>query len=123
MNTDAEAQVRAMLTAHAPLTAIVGDRIAVNAVPEGSGYPCVVFAVRVESQLTLSGDLDELEGHASIQCWADAPLAARALADHVRDAVDAVDPQYGAVVQSEMTIFDAELGLDGVQLEVQWWPG
>jgi hypothetical protein len=83
----------------------------------------VVFAVRVESQLTLSGDLDELEGHASIQCWADAPLAARALADHVRDAVDAVDPQYGAVVQSETTIFDAELGLDGVQLEVQWWPG
>lgn len=123
MNTDAEAQVRAMLTAHAPLTAVVGTRIAVNAVPEGSGYPCVVFAARVESQLTLSGDLDELEGSASIQCWAGDPAGARTLADHVRDAVDAVDPQYGAVVQSEMTIFDADLGLDGVQLEVQWWPG
>lgn len=123
MNTQIEAQVFATLAAHAPLTAVVGTRMAVNAVPEGSGYPCVVYAARVERVATLAGTADENEAQVSFQCWAESPAAARTLADLVRAAVEDTVGTYDAIVTSEMTIFDDDLGLDGVQLEVQWWPG
>lgn len=118
----AETQLQAVLAAHAPLTAVVDDRIALNAIPEGGGYPCVVFAVRTDALQTLSGALDELQASISVQCWAADPAAARSLADLVRAAIDTADAARGAYITSDTTAFDEELGLDGVQLEVEWWP-
>jgi hypothetical protein len=120
--SSAEAQFRAVLSAHAPLTAVIGTRIALNAIPEGGGFPCVVYAVRTEPAQTLLGAGDELQATISVQCWAANPLAARDLADLVRDAIDTADAARCAYVLSEATVFDEEMGLDGVQLEVDWTP-
>ena len=62
----AETQFRAVLAAHAPLVAVVEDRIALNAIPEGGGYPCVVFAVRTDPVQTLLGTDDDQIGRAHV---------------------------------------------------------
>lgn len=118
----AESQFRAAMAAHAPLVAEVGDRIALNAVPEGGGYPCVVFAVRTDAVQTLLGAADDVQASISVQCWAGDPDAARALADLVRAAIDAAPAERCAYVTADASTFDEDLGLDGVQLEVDWWP-
>ncbi len=118
----AETQFRAVLAAHAPLVAVVEDRIALNAIPEGGGYPCVVFAVRTDPVQTLLGTDDDLQAAISVQCWAGDPAAARALADLVRAAIATAPADRGAYVTADAGVFDEDLGLDGVQLEVDWWP-
>lgn len=120
--SSAEAQFRAVLAAHAPLTAVIGTRIALNAIPEGGGIPCVVYAVRTEPAQTLLGDGDKPQATISVQCWAADQLAARELADLVREAIDTADAARCAYVLSDATVFDEEMGLDGVQLEVDWTP-
>lgn len=120
--SSAESQFRAVLAAHAPLTAVIGTRIALNAIPEGGGFPCVVYAVRTEPVQTLLGAGDEQQSTISVQCWAANPLAARDLTDLVRDAIDTADTARCAYVLSESTVFDEEMGLDGMQLEVDWTP-
>lgn len=118
----AETQFAAVLAAHAPLTAVVDDRIALNAIPEGGGYPCVVFAVRADWVQTLAGEDDESQASISVQCWAADPAAARALADLVRAAIATAPAERCAYITGDTTTFDEELGLDGVQLDVEWWP-
>ena len=120
--SSAESQFRAVLAAHAPLTAVIGTRIALNAIPEGGGIPCVVYAVRTEPAQTLLGDGDKPQATISVQCWAADQLAARELADLVREAIDTADAARCAYVLSDATVFDEEMGLDGVQLEVDWTP-
>jgi len=119
----AETQFRAVLAAHSPLTAVVGNRIALNAVPEGAVYPLVVYAVRADPVQTLAGEIDEDLATISVQCWAANPAAARTLADLVRAAIATADATVGAYVTADATVFDEEVGLDGVQLDVEWWPG
>lgn len=118
----AESQFHAALSAASGLTALVGARIAANAAPEGSGYPCVVFVVRAEPITTLLADDDEQRATISVQCWAASPADARSVADQVRIAVDAAPAARNAYVLSDATTFAEDLGLDGVELEVDWWP-
>lgn len=118
----AEQQFRAALTDYAPLVALVGDRIAANAIPEGGGVPCVAYVVRAEAVDTLLGVGDDLQATVAVQCWARNPADARALADLVRAAIDAAPAARCAYVANDSTVFDEEAGLDGVQLEVEWWP-
>ncbi len=120
----AESQFYALLSGHAALTAEVDDRIAVNAVPEGSGYPCVAFAVRTDNDTgaTLLGYNEDALAVITVECWATNPGDARALADLVRAAVDTADAARCAHVSGDTTVFDEEHGLDGVQLQVEWWP-
>lgn len=120
--SSAESQFRTVLAAHAPLTAVIGTRIALNAIPEGGGIPCVVYAVRTEPAQTLLGDGDKPQATISVQCWAADQVAARELADLVREAIDTADAARCAYVLSDATVFDEEMGLDGVQLEVDWTP-
>lgn len=117
----AEAEFHAVLAAHAPLVAGVDDRIALNAIPEGGGYPCVVFAVRSEPVASLLGVGDDVQATISVQCWATSPGDARSIADLVRAAIDTAPAARYAHVLTDATLFNEELGLDGVQLDVDWW--
>lgn len=118
----AEAQFRGLLAGHAPLVAMVDDRIALNAVPEGGGYPCIAYSVALTTEACLDPADDETHATITVQCWAGSPTEARALADEVRAAVEAAPAAHCAWVMSEGTVFAEELGLDGVQLDVDWWP-
>lgn len=115
-----ETDFRALLAAHAPLTALVGTRIALNAVPEQSALPLVVYAVSHTRTLGLDGSLLADQCSISVQCWADTGTQADAVADAVVAAVATAAVGQAAVLDRSTT-FDAEMGLDATEMTVEWW--
>ena len=116
-----ESDFRATLAAHAPLSALVAGRIALNAVPEGSGTPAIVYSVRHDRTLGLDGSLLADQASIAVQCWADTAAEAEAFADAAVAAIGTAPAASGAVVLDRSGAFDAEAGLDGVVLSVEWW--
>ena len=116
-----ETEFRALLAAHAALTALVSTRIAQDAVPEGSAFPLVVFACRHDRTVGLDGTLLADACTLAVQCWGDTGASAAAVADAVVGAVATAAASKGAAVIDRATTFDPEMALDGVQLTVEWW--
>ena len=116
-----ESDFRATLAAHAPLTALVGSRIALNAVADGAGTPLVVFTATHNRTLGLDNSLLADQCSLAVQCWADTAAAADAVADAVIAAVAAAPAASGAVVVDRASTFDPDIGLDGTELTVEWW--
>jgi hypothetical protein len=114
----AETEMRVLLVAHAPLTALVADRVALNAVPQDSAHPLVVFTTTQVPDLALDNTVLGIAVSHSVQCWGGTSAAAQAVADAVRGAL-AANADY--VVLAEASAFDEELGLDAVQLTVERW--
>jgi hypothetical protein len=117
----AEAEFRALAVAHAPLTALVSTRVALNAAPQGSALPLVAYTVNHENRHTLLGDA-VAEDIATIeaQCWANTGAAAQAVADALQAAIYAQTPVRKGWVDRRSTGYDAELDLHAVVLSVQW---
>lgn len=123
MTTAAE-DFRAALLAHAPLVGLVGQGVAMHAVPANQALPYVVFSGAAEVEQVLDGAADERTTF-TVDCWATTAESAAAVAAAVRGAVVAFDDAStttSATVLSQQGGYDAELGLDGVVLTVEWWP-
>jgi len=116
-----ETDFRALLAGYAPLAALVGTRIAENAVPEGSALPLVVFSATHNRTLGLDNSLLADQCSLDVQCWAETAVAAEAVGDAVISAIDTAPVAAGAVVLARSSTFDAELGLDATVLSVEWW--
>lgn len=116
-----ETDFRALLAARTQLTALVSTRIALNAVPEGSSAPLVVFAVQHQRQFGLGTTVLADQCSITVQCWADTAVAADAVADEVATAVAGAPAARGAVVVDRGSAFDEELGMDCTVLTVEWW--
>ncbi len=116
-----ETDFLAALAAHAPLVALVGDRIAQDALPPGEVYPVVVYSVRHDYTAGLKGVQLADQASIAVQCWGETGESASATADAVQAAVAAVASSAGACTLGRATTFDDETGLDGVLLEVEWW--
>lgn len=116
-----ETDFRALLAGHAALTALVGTRIAQSAVADGAGLPAVVF----ETAHTFidSTDTPRLADRAaiSVQCWAETSASAASVAAAVLGAIDTASASHAARVLDTSTTFDAETGLDGVVINLDWW--
>ena len=116
-----EADFRTLLAGYAPLGALVGTRIAMNSVPEGSTLPLVVFTSSHERTLGLDNSLLADTCTLAVQCWGQTAASAEAVADAVVAAVATAPAASGAVVTARETNFDPDLGLDATQLTVEWW--
>jgi hypothetical protein len=119
-----ETAFRAALLADAGLTALVGTRVAENAVPQGTALPYVVFSARHEPQHGLDSDVQAEQCSIEVQCWGATAASAHAVADAVTAAVDAFDAastQAAAAVVSRASGYDADLALDADVLMVDWW--
>lgn len=116
-----ESDFRALLAGYAPLAALVGARIALSAVEEGAGTPAVVFEVSHQPILGLNNTVLGDQAAINVQCWADTAVTAASVADAVAAAVATAPAAAGACVTARSTSFDAEMGLDGVELAVEWW--
>lgn len=116
-----ETDFLAVLNAHAPLVALVGDRIALNAVPEGDSVPLVVFSTTHNRTLGLDNSVLADQCSLQVQCWAATAAQAQQVADAVLEAVLTAPAASGACVLSRSTTADPELGLDGEELSVEWW--
>lgn len=116
-----ESDFRALLAGYAPLTALVGARIALNAVPEGQAFPLVVFSASQDRQNNIDGTLAYIACTLSVQCWAKSSEASNTLADAVIAAVATAPALRSALVTERSTTFDPELDADGTTLTVSWW--
>ena len=118
-----ETDFRAALAGHAPLVALVGARIAQDAVPEGSTGTVVVFSARHNPTLGLDNSLLADQCTLAVQCWSETGASASTVADEVTAAmsVQAQAQAAGACVTDRATTFDPETGLDGVLLTGEWW--
>lgn len=116
-----ETDFRAALLARSALVALVGDRVAQDALPEGTTYPAVVFSVVHDYQLGLGGAVLGDQASVVAQCWAETGAAAAQVAAEVIAALAAAPAESCATVLGYSTAFDAELGLDSVVLNVEWW--
>lgn len=113
----AEADFRAVLAAYAPLTALVGTRIAQNAVPQGGALPYVAFTASHAPEYGLDNTLHADLVTFSVECWAESASAADAVADQVQAALLA----QGHVCTNAGGTYDPELGLDATALQCEWW--
>lgn len=117
----AETDFRALLAGHAPLFALVSGRIALNAVPQSSVLPIVVFTSRHQPQINLLGDQVDDEVIFLVQCWAESAAAADAVADAVVGALATAPDARAVAVLERSTGYDNDLKLDATLLSVSWW--
>lgn len=121
-----EADLRAALIAHAPLTAVVpAARICIDAVPEGTAMPYIAFSLQNHAPQfggdnTLLGAIDSID----IQCIGGAPdLQGRSTAIAVRDLVKAALLAAGHTWAGSTAAYDAELGIEAEVVTVEWVTG
>lgn len=113
----------AVLSAYAPLTALVGNRISQHAVDPNDSLPVVVWNSSSDPLDGLDGDGQIEQSTITLECWATTAVGAAAVADQVAAALDAYDATHGTEsvdVTSRQGAHDPELGLDGEVVTVQW---
>jgi hypothetical protein len=115
----AETDFRALLANHAPLQALVGDAIAVNAM-EGEPTEYVVFTATHDMLRGLNSALLSDDITFTVQCWSAQALDAAAIADAVAGAVGTAPAAAMAQVTGRTDVFDEATGFDGVELTVIW---
>jgi hypothetical protein len=116
-----ESDFRSLLAGDSAVTALVGTRIAQDAVPAGSAFPLVVFAASHTYTHGLANNLQSDQCSLVVQCWAMTGAAASDVADAVVAAIATAPASANATVVTRGTTHDPELGADGVQLDVEWW--
>jgi hypothetical protein len=113
----AETEFRALLAAYAPLTALVGTRIAQNAVPQAAALPYVAFTASHAPEFGLDNTLLSNVVTFSVECWAETAAAADVVANQVKAALLAD----ARVCTSRSSAFDPDVGLDATVLTCEWW--
>lgn len=116
-----ETDFQALLEGYAPLAALVDDRIAQDAVPEGDVYPLVVYSARHDYITAMDGTRLKDQCTLSTQCWGSTGTEAASVADAVLAAVATAPASASVVVVDRSNTFDEDLGLDGVVLTITWW--
>ena len=119
----AEAVLRVSLLAHAPLVALIGDRVAQNGVELGVGLPYVVFTAQHAPVMGLFDSTPLINQVTfSIENWATSAMEADAVANAVLAALAAhAPPNAAATLLARGSGFDGDLGLDATVLSVEWW--
>jgi hypothetical protein len=118
----AEGDFRALLAAHAPLVALVGQRgITQNIMAQGAPVPFVVFTSRHELTHDLLGEVVADAATLTAQCWGSTALQADQVADAVVTALAAAPLERAVAVVSRDTGFDEEVDLHATILTVEWW--
>lgn len=115
-----EADFRARAIAHAPLVALVAQRVSLGAAPQGSPLPLVVYACKHDYDRTLDGTVAEELGTIDAECWAETALQAEAVADALIAAVEhtqAASACWSVVRQPD---FDTDTGLHVTTVRFQW---
>ena len=114
-----ETTVRALLVGSAPIAAIVGQRVGINAAAQGWAPPDIVYTTQHQREFFLTGAVAADVCTIELQCWAQTAANASALADLVESALlDA-----GGLPATRQTGYDPELGLDAEIIGCTWVTG
>ena len=113
-----ESDLRALLVAYAPLTALVSTRIAADRIEQGAIRPFVVFTrTGTEPIQTLDGAVLANKASFDVQCWADT----RTSAESVADAIQAALVADARAIVGRASGYDADLDLEATVISVDWW--
>lgn len=114
----AATDLRALLVADAPLTALVGARIRANRAEQSDVRPFVVFTrVDTQNEFGLDGSRLASKQVFEVQAWADT----RASADAVTAAIEAVFIAADRAFAGPVDGYDADLDMEASSLTVDWW--
>lgn len=113
----AESDLQALLEGAAGVTALVGDRIAQNAIDQGQDAPYIVYTSQHTPEYGLSNAVLANNVQFRIECWA----GTAAEADEIADAVRAALLADGVVCTSRVTGHSPETQLDATILVADWW--
>lgn len=110
---NAETRLYEILTAHAPLAALVSTRIYPDAMPENTTYPAIVFArASTEPIVMLSGVADGELATLTVESWSKTRSAAADVADAVQSALQ-VELES---IETATAVYDPETDLHGVSM-------
>lgn len=115
-----EADFRAQALSHAPLVALVAQRVALNAVPQGSVLPVVAYTVRHDPQYTLDGTLAVNTATVEAQCWAQTSVQAEAVADALAIGCVHVTAARSCVIAGRATGYDPDTDLHACVVTFEW---
>lgn len=116
-----ESDLRAVLLAAAPVSALVGTRVAAMLTPEGDPPPYVVYQViSAERFGSMSAPGTLRNARVQVTSWARTYAEAKALSLAVADAIEGA-AQFAAVQSGENDLFDASAKLYAVALDYSLW--
>lgn len=116
-----DSDVFAVMSGHAPLTALLGSgsafRMYPSVIAQGEPMPAGAYAIRSDTVQTLEGIVAAYQTRVVVECWAEGIAEAKSVADAVVSAfASAVVP-----VQSRDGRFDVDIGLHVETVEFDWW--
>jgi hypothetical protein len=112
------------LLAYAPLSALVGTRLAPDKVVQGAPRPYIVYVVEREPTHLLDGSVASTFYRVSFQCWADTRAGCEELADALEAALalsTVEGPVGGLPTESRNVITEHELDLEGSEIVTEFW--
>lgn len=116
-----DTDVYAVMSGHAPLTALLGSganfRMFPSVIAQGVAMPAGAYALRTEPVGTVDGLVVAYQTRVTVQCWAEGIAQAKQIADAVVGAFSAVV----VPLQTRDGTFDAEIGLHVETVEFDWW--
>jgi hypothetical protein len=115
-----EIDFRARALAHAPLVALVGQRVALSAAPQGADLPLVVYGVQHSVERTLDGTIAEELGTIDAECWAETSAAAEAVADALVVATEHSQAASACWLIARAPDLDADTGLHVTTVRLVW---
>lgn len=115
----AESELRALLVASAPLTALVpGSRIAIDAVPQKAAKPFIAFAKqRTTPHHGLDGSLHARQVTIDLQVVG----SSRANAIAVREQLEQTLASAGVPFEDNTAGYDGDNDLEVEVLTIDWW--
>jgi hypothetical protein len=118
-----ESDLAAQLLAHAPLEALIEDRLAPDKVAPGTPTPYVVYVVKKVPEYLLDGTVAATLYAFGFQCWAKTRAEVEAVADALEAAMrltTAVEAE-GLPPESRDVITGHELDLEGTEITAEGW--
>jgi hypothetical protein len=116
-----DSDVFAVMSGHAPLTALLGSGAAFRMFPsviaQGEPMPAGAYAIRTDTAQVLDGTVAAYQTRVIVECWAEGIAQAKSVADAVVGAFAAVV----VPMQSRDGRFDPEIGLHVETVEFDWW--
>lgn len=116
-----DSDVFAVMSGHAPLTALLGVGAAFRMYPsviaQGEPMPAAAYAIRTDPVAGLEGVVLASQSRIVVECWAEGIAQAKDVADAVVGAFAAASvPCAGRDGR-----FDLEIGLHVESVEFDWW--
>lgn len=114
----AESELYSVLSAHAPLTALVSTRIYPDAIPEDKSLPAVVFSrMSTDPIFTVHGNAVAETVRFHVAAWGVTRTAAQGVADAVYVALN--NAKYPPL--NRTSAFDGDAGLFADIVETDWF--